>query len=72
MEISNATKEQIISAGKTFAVAFIVTAVTLFTQGNTMDFSLAFWTSLAMAGVRAGLTAVIAPYIPTKLGGKKV
>lgn len=72
MELSNETKAEIISAGKTFAVAFIVTIAISFTQATNMDWSIAFWGSLAMAGLRAGITAVIAPYIPTKLGGKKV
>lgn len=70
--MNDKTKEQLISAGKTFAVAFIVTVAMLFTQAETVAWDVAFWTSLAMAGLRAGITAVIAPFIPTKLGGKKV
>jgi hypothetical protein len=69
--MSNETKTQLISAGKTFAVAFIVAGATILSSAESISWTVAFWGSVATAGLRAGLTALIAPYIPVRLGGKK-
>lgn len=70
--MSNETKTQIISAVKTFVVAFLVAGLTIISNTETISWTYAFWGAIATAGIRAGITAVIAPYIPVKLGGKKV
>jgi hypothetical protein len=71
MNLSDKTKEQLISAVKTFAVAFIVTSAAILTSADSISWTFAFWGAVATAGLRAGITALIAPYIPVNLGGKK-
>jgi hypothetical protein len=70
--MKDTTKELLISAGKTFATAFVVTVAISFVESDTISWTLSFWGAIATAGLRAGISAVIAPYIPVKLGGKKV
>lgn len=70
--MSDKTKELLISTAKTFGTAFIVTVALTFIEADKIDWTLSFWGAIATAGLRSGITAVIAPYIPTKLGGKKV
>ena len=70
--MSDETKLKLISAGKTFATAFIVAGASILASTESISWTLAFWGSLATAGLRAGITAIIAPYLPIKLGGKKV
>ena len=69
--MSNENKEKIISAVKTFGVAFIVSAAAILTDSESITWTYAFWGSVATAGLRAGITALISPYIPVRLGGKK-
>lgn len=71
MKLSDKQKEQLISIGKTFGTAFIVAAATTLLAADTIEWSFAFWTAIATAALRAGISAVIAPFIPVKLGGKK-
>lgn len=70
--MSNELKTQIISAVKTFLSAFLITVAIIFIETDTIVLNSVFWVSLGIAGFRAGLSALIAPYIPVKLGGKKV
>ena len=72
MNLSDETKKQLISAAKTFAIAFFGTAVALFLKADEISWTISFWSAIAMAGFRAGLTAVMNPYLPVKLGGKKI
>lgn len=73
MNISDATKAQLISIAKTFGVTFLVTVATVLAAENTtIEWTSVFWFSVIVSGVRAGLSAAIAPFISVKLGGKKV
>jgi Na+/H+ antiporter NhaA len=70
--MSDQLKVQLISAAKTFGVVFLITVATVLTQdGTAIEWTSVFWFSIITAGVRAGVSAVIAPFIPVKLGGKK-
>lgn len=70
--MSDETKKKIVEEIQTFAIAFIVAAAAILTNAEAITWTTAFWSSVAIAGVRAGITALIAPFLPTKLGGKKV
>lgn len=70
--MSDKTKELLISTAKTFGTAFLVTVAITFVEADQINWTVSFWGATATAGLRAGITAVIAPYIPVKLGGKKV
>lgn len=70
--MSDETKVKLISALKTFSVAFIVASATILTSVETISWTYAFWGSVLVAGIRAGVTALVAPYIPVRLGGKKI
>lgn len=71
MNISDKTKEQLISLAKTFGTAFIVTAAATLLAADSIEWTVAFWSAIGTAAIRAALSTVIAPFIPTKLGGKK-
>ncbi len=71
MNISNETKLKLIAEAKTFLTVFIVTVATFIIQSDVIDWTVAFWSSAAVAGLRAAITVIIAPYLPVKLGGKK-
>jgi hypothetical protein len=71
MNISDATKTQLLSMAKTFGTVFIVTVAMVLTQENSIEWTSVFWFSIISAGLRAAVSAVIAPFIPVKLGGKK-
>lgn len=71
MKISDATKVQIISIAKTFGTVFVVTAALSIVNAPAIEWTSVFWFSIITAGLRAGVSAVIAPFVPVKLGGKK-
>lgn len=70
--ISDETKTKVISHLKTFGTVFIVTAAATLVAADEVVWSVAFWLSIGGAAIRAGVTALIAPYLPVRLGGKKV
>lgn len=71
--ISDEAKQKWISFGKTFLVVFISTMIVILKSDDlTISWTLAFWNPILMAALRAGLTEALAPYLPIKLGGKKV
>jgi hypothetical protein len=72
MNFSNETKTQFISALKTFGIAFIVTVVGMLSDTVEISWTWAFFGPIVIAGLRAAITALIAPFIPASLGGKKV
>lgn len=69
---SDQIKIHLISAGKTFLLGFIVTVAAILSDSVDISFTTAFWVPIAMAGLRAGITAMIAPFIPIKLGGTRL
>lgn len=70
-KLSDNAKTKIISAVNTFGSVLVITiAGTLVTTGN-IEWSLAFWGGLFSAGIREGVKAMIAPFLPVRLGGKK-
>lgn len=69
--MSDETKTKLISMAKTFGTSFVVASALIILDAETVSWTVAFWSSVAIAGLRAGVTAVIAPFIPVSLGGKK-
>jgi len=70
--MSDETKVKLISFIKTFGTAFLVAAATTLVAANQIEWTIAFWGAVATAGLRSAITAVIAPYLPVKLGGRKI
>ncbi|MFA6315000.1 MAG: hypothetical protein WC648_01340 [Candidatus Paceibacterota bacterium] len=70
--MSDETKTKLISFAKTFGTAFIVAAATTLVAADQIEWTLAFWGAVGTAGLRSAITALIAPFLPIKLGGKKV
>lgn len=63
-------KGHLISALQTFIATFIIVFGTTLSQGEVV-WSSAFWASLALVAVRAGVKEVIARFAPLSLGGRK-
>ena len=70
--MSNETKIKLISAGNTFATAFLLAIGASFSTVGTIEWTSAFWIAILMAGLRAGIAALVAKFTPIRLGGKKV
>lgn len=68
--ISDSLKKELISAGNTFLATFIGTIGAMLSAGS-IEWTWAFWAALAIAGLRAGIKAVTAYFVSTRLGGKK-
>ncbi len=66
---SNSTKTEIISIVNTFLATFL--SIVAVTASSHIEWTLTFWSSLAIAGIRAGIKAVINQFVPTTLGGVK-
>jgi hypothetical protein len=70
--LSTNTKIKLISAGNTFVTAFLLAIAGSLSTVGIIEWTSAFWIALAMAGLRAGLAAIVAQFTPVRLGGKKV
>lgn len=64
-------KEHLVSALQTFITVFIGTAGAMLQAGGTIEFSWAFWASIVLAGLRAGVKEVFARFAPVAIGGRK-
>jgi len=69
--MSDQLKVRLISLGNTFATAFILTVATSLSVVGTVEWTAAFWVSIAMSGVRAGIAELVKQFTPIKLGGKR-
>ncbi len=70
--MSDETKTKVISAVKTFMTAFVISILVVLSDKDlSISWTAAFWIPLFTAAARAGITAVIDPLIPVRLGGKK-
>lgn len=63
-------KQNLISAGNTFLATFVGVVATGLASGD-IQWTGAFWASLGLVALRAGLKAVTARFVPIALGGKK-
>lgn len=70
--MSDETKIKLISALKTFASVFIVTAAAFIVDSQSVEWTTTFLLALVSAGLRAAIASLINPIIPLRLGGKKV
>lgn len=63
-------KEHLISAGQTFVSTFLVVLGTTIATGQ-IAWTGAFWSSVLLVAVRAGIKEVFARVAPVSLGGRK-
>lgn len=64
-------QEHLVSALQTFLATFFAVLGTTLSQAGTLEFTTAFWASLLMASVRAGVKEVFAHLAPVALGGRR-
>lgn len=69
--LSNEWKVRLISWGNTFATAFILSIVAAISVTGAIEWTTAFWISIVMTGVRAGLAEIVKTFTPVRLGGRK-
>lgn len=67
--MSDELKIQLISAGNTFLATFVGTVGVGLASGD-IQWSGAFWASLGLVALRAGIKAVLNSYVPKSLGGR--
>lgn len=70
-KLSDKNKERVISLFNTFGSTFILTVATLLLATGSPEWTVAFWGGLLTAGVREAFKAVVATYVPVRLGGRK-
>lgn len=68
--MSDNLKVQLISAGNTFLATFLGVVGTTLATGS-IEWTTAFWASIAIAAIRAAVKAVTEQFISRSLGGKK-
>jgi hypothetical protein len=65
-------KVKLISFGVTFITSFVLGIALFLNSLGTIEWSWAFWGAVIIAGARAGVSAIVANFIPVRLGGKRV
>lgn len=64
-------KIKLISMGNTFLASFILGVATSIYSTGSIEWTTAFWIALVIAGVRAGVAAIVANFVPQRLGGNR-
>lgn len=69
--MSDTLKVRLISWANTFVSAFLLAVAASITAVGAIEWTTAFWISLAMTGARAGIAELLKQFTPVRLGGKK-